>query len=61
MYEARYLRRGTLVFISVALIMVGLWAVKVGAGNMIGVPGNAFSLALIAGFLISVAMLNKKW
>lgn len=62
MDEARYLRRGALIFIPFAIFVVLLASVKAGSGNMIpGVPGNAFSGLLLAALCFHLIFVNRKW
>jgi len=62
MNEARYLKRGALLFISAAFFALALAAVKLGSGNMVpGVEGNTFSLAVLAGLFGSAVVTIKKW
>jgi hypothetical protein len=62
MDEARYLRRGTLLFTPLAFFTLLLTAIHVGAGNMIsGVPGNVTSPLLAAGFVFSSSFCVSKW
>ncbi len=60
--EARYLRRGAILFIPFAIFVVLLASVKVGSGNMIpGVPGNVFSGLFLAALLFHSILATKKW